>query len=293
MQFLVLLLCMLYALTNSLYATTAIPKTSFEQKLEKIMHAPVKKEEAWYTVTLPRNNMHVSVDGFYLTPAMELNLELNFAQNKSAFIMMGELVFFEHELKLIEQIFLKQGITITAIHNHFIRDTPKILFIHFMAHGDALKLAQAMRELYDQLIQTSQNKAKLLKLKNPTLSLSKLNEIFKTSGQLIDHVYRYDIERPDLTITDHNHTMEAETWFTFQGSDAHAAVAGEIALRVPQVNAFITEIIKHNIEVVALHNHMLTEKPRIIYVHIWGTGAAVQLAIGCKAALNTITSQKK
>jgi len=123
-----------------------------------------------------------------------------------------------------------------------------------------------------------------------TLDTKKLDEILGYHGELSKGVYKYTIGRPDVDLTEHGMKvttfMGFNTWAAFQGAPDHAAVAGDFTMTENEVAPVIKALIEHGIEVVAVHNHMVHEQPRIFFLHYWGVGNAEELAKGLRAALD-------
>jgi hypothetical protein len=245
-----------------------------------------------YKISIPYPNMMTEVDGFRLSPAMELECELLFIPTDKETLLMGEICLFASEVAAVEHMLIKSGFHITAIHNHFIRETKPLIFIHFKGLGHAHKLATSLKPIIDHVSKLRKAIVNIPPRNENALPSSSISFIEKTlgiQGKIHHGVYKIEIERPDLIIRDHGVFLDADSWFTLQGSAQRAALAGEVALKKEQVQPFIAALAKHNIEIAALHNHMITEEPRIFFVHPWATGTIEKLVQGIKEALETLS----
>ncbi len=267
-------------------------KPDFSQ-LKSIIGAKVIKHENHYSVAFPYPELAIEVDGFTLRPAMELEFESLFFPMNSHTMLMAEIAVLESEILAIEKIIIDHNLTITALHNHFIRDVPKIMFIHIQGMGELANLVRAVKTIQDKItaLRAENNPTKGNIISKSSLNTDQIDTIMDLSGKLEqDGVYKIKINRPSLIISDQNMPIGSDSWITFQGISNKAAIAGEFALNVPEVAPFIDALIKNGIEVVAVHNHMTTEQPRIIFVHTWAVGHIEDIAKAMRAALNIILS---
>jgi hypothetical protein len=194
---------------------------------------------------------------------------------------------------------IRQGLTITAIHNHFVRNHPNIIYMHIGGSGST--------EVMSQKVKAVLAKVKEVRGKDPaaptvadvtnTLDIPKLDEIIGTKGEMSKGVYKYTIGRPDVKLTEHGAPvttfMGFNTWASWQGTPENAAVAGDFTMLADEVAPVIKALIENGIEVVAVHNHMVHEQPRTFFLHYWGVGNAEQLARGFRAALDQTGKKQK
>jgi hypothetical protein len=214
-------------------------------------------------------------------------------------MVMGDIIITETDLKPVEEEVIKQGLTVTAIHNHFVRDKPHVMYMHIGGMDTEEKLASAVKAVFE--------KVKEVRGKNPadgkkdsvqnTLDTDKLDNILGVKkGEMSRGVYKHTIGRPDVSLKDHDASVSTflgfNTWAAWQGTPEHAAVAGDFAMLENEVAPVIKALIENGIEVVAVHNHMVHEEPRIIFLHYWGVGPVEKLAQGLKAALDQTGKEK-
>jgi hypothetical protein len=251
-----------------------------------------KQNKEEYKITIPQNDLQVTVDGFKIIPAMGLGTWVAFTPHGSGTMIMGDLVLTENDLKPVQQEVIAQGLTISAIHNHFIRNHPNIVYMHIGGMGQTDVISRKVHAVLNA-IQTSRGH-------NPssspsdsvqtTIDTKSLDAIIGSTGEWSKGVYKYTIGRPDVNLKEHGETITTffgfNTWAAWQGTPDRAAVAGDFTMLENEVESVIKALISNGIEVVALHNHMVHEQPRIFFLHYWGVGNAEQLARGLKAALN-------
>ena len=274
--------------------TFAQKKTIDTTSIERIMGAKGQFNNGEYKVTIPQNDLSVEVDGFKIIPAMGLGTWIAFSPMDNGAMIMGDIVLTETDLKAVQQEVIKQGLTISAIHNHFIRNHPNILYMHIGGSGPADQLAQKAKALLDKISSLrggdpSKGSASAESVQN-TLDTQKLDAIVGAKATMSKGVYKYTIGRPDVNLTEHGMKVSTfmgfNTWAAFQGTPDHAAVAGDFTMTENEVTPVIKALIEHGIEVVAVHNHMVHEQPRIFFLHYWGVGNAEELAKGLRAALD-------
>jgi hypothetical protein len=252
-----------------------------------------------YKVTIPQNDLNVIVDGFKIIPPMGLGSWVAFTSTPEGAMAMGDIILTETDLKPVQAEVIRQGLTISAIHNHFLRDTPHVMYMHVGGMGTEEKLGAAVKAVL--------NKVKEVRGVNPsdgkkdsvqnTLNIEAINAIIGSKGELSRGVYKHTIGRPDVTLKDHQAAVSTflgfNTWASWQGTPERAAVAGDFAMLEDEVAPVIKALVENGIEVVAVHNHMTHEQPRIFFLHYWGVGPAEDLARGLKAALDQTNKPKE
>jgi hypothetical protein len=267
-------------------------------EIQNITNVKGKFSKGEYKITIPQNDLEVEVDGFRIIPPMGLSTWVGFTPYKDGAMIMGDIVLTEKDLKPVQQEVIAQGLTISAIHNHFVRNQPNILFMHVGGSGKTNELAEKVKAVLDKVEQSrgqipSDNSVADVAF---TIDTKKLDQILGIKGEMSKGVYKYTIGRPDVQLKEHGMTVTSflgfNTWAAFQGSPEHAAVAGDFAMLENEVDPVIKTLIENGIEVVAVHNHMVHEQPRIFFLHYWGVGTAEQLAKGLKAALDKTGKQQ-
>jgi hypothetical protein len=213
-------------------------------------------------------------------------------------VLMGDLVLTQFEVNPVLSSLLDHGIEVTALHNHFFFEEPRLYYMHVHAHGEAMNLARAIKPALDLIgnippIVGGLRTAPPVAL--PTVSpfdTAALNKIVGFEGETLDVVYKFTIGRDDLHLREMGATINARmglnSWAAFAGSDADAQVAGDIAMRESEVNAALKALRSHDLSIVAIHNHMLGTQPPVIFLHYWGRGPASKLAAGFRAALDVL-----
>ncbi|HEY4758930.1 MAG TPA: DUF1259 domain-containing protein, partial [Chthoniobacterales bacterium] len=245
-----------------------------------------------YKVTFPRSDVKIVVDEWTMPPFMGLGTWAAFTPTKDGAMVMGDTVLFEDEVNAAMSAALDNGLNVTALHNHFFFDHPKVYFMHIEGEGAADKLAGAVRKVYDaakQIRAASPNPkdsfgAASLPEKN-SINAAPLNEIFGAQGESKDGMVKFTFGRP---ATMHGvkigKDMGVNTWAAFAGTDDNAIVDGDFAVTEDELQAVLKSLRKDKINVVAIHQHMTHEQPRIIFFHYWGRGHAKDLAEALKNA---------
>jgi hypothetical protein len=262
--------------------------------IEKIIGIKGKSNNGEYKITIPQNDLDVKVDDFKIIPAMGLGTWVAFTPTKDGAMVMGDIVVTETDLGPVQQEIIRQGLTSTAIHNHFVRNHPNIMFMHMGGSGSTEAMAQKAKAVLDKVKELRKGDPAKGTASNETvqntLDTKKLDEIIGYKAEMTKGVYKYTIGRPDVKLTEHGVPVSTflgfNTWAAWQGTPEKAAVAGDFTMLENEVEPVLKALIENGIEVVALHNHMVHERPRIFFLHYWGVGKAEQLARGLRAALN-------
>jgi hypothetical protein len=262
--------------------------------IEQVTGIKGKANNGEYKITIPQNDLSIMVDSFKIIPAMGLGTWIAFTPSPDGVMLMGDIILTETDLKPVQQEVIKQGLTITAIHNHFVRNHPNVMYMHIGGSGTIQMMAQKAKAVLDKVKElrggdpskgTASNEA----VAN-TIDTKKLDEILGYQGEISKGVYKYTIGRPDVKLIEHGVTISTffgfNTWAAFQGTQDRAAVAGDFTMLENEVAPVIKALVENGIEVVAVHNHMVEEQPRIFFLHYWGVGNAGQLAKGLRAALD-------
>jgi len=266
--------------------------------IEKITGKKGKSNNGEYKITVPQNDLNVEVDGFKIIPPMGLGTWIAFTPTKEGAMIMGDIILTETDLRPVQQEVIKQGLTITAIHNHFVRNHPNVVYMHIGGMDKTEDIAKKAKAVLDKVAESRGHDPAASSVADVTYTIDskKLDDILGYKGEMSKGVYKYTIGRPDVSLKEHGTTITTffgfNTWAAFQGTPDHAAVAGDFAMLENEVAPVIKTLVENGIEVVAVHNHMVSEQPKIFFLHYWGVGNAEQLATGLKAALNQ-TGKKK
>jgi len=245
-----------------------------------------------YKVVVPQNDLEIMVDGFKIIPPMGLGSWAAFSPVKDGAMVMGDIVVTEDDLWPVQQEVIRQGLTITAIHNHFVRNNPNVMYMHIGGMGEEGVLAEKVKALFDKVVEVRGGNpaaSEPSEVEN-TLDTDRIDNIIGHSGNLNNGVYKITIGRPDVDLREHGAPVSTfmgfNTWASWQGTPEKAAVAGDFTMLADEIAPVIKALVENGIEVVAVHNHMVYEEPRIFFLHYWGVGPAEKLAHGLKTALN-------
>ena len=248
------------------------------------------EKEGVYKVTFPRNDVKIIVDGWTMPPFMGLGTWAAFTATQTDAMVMGDTVLFEDEVNAAMSAALDNGLNVTALHNHFFFDRPKVYFMHIEGEGAAEKLAGAVRKVYDSIKQTRaatpQPKDSFGGKPLPersSITAGPLDQIFGAQGEAKDGMVKFSFGRPakmhGVTI---GNDMGVNTWAAFAGSDDNAIVDGDFAVTEDQLQPVLKSLLKDKINIVAIHQHVTHEEPRIMFFHYWGRGAGKDLAQAIK-----------
>ena len=251
-----------------------------------------KEQNGQFKVTVPQNDLNVTVDGFKIIPPMGLGSWVAFAPTSEQPMLMGDIVVTEKDLKPVQQEVIKQGLTITAIHNHFVRNEPDVMYMHIGGMGSEKQLAKSVKAIFDKVTEVrgvNPSSAEKSAVEN-SLDTKLIDSILGYSGTMNNGVYKITIGRPDVKLKEHGAPVSTflgfNTWASWQGTPEKAAVAGDFTMLTDEVAPVIKALVENDIEVVAVHNHMVNENPRIFFLHYWGVGSAEKLEKGLRAALD-------
>jgi hypothetical protein len=282
---------LVFVLSPSAFSAPAKLDTANIEKLTGLK-GTYNEKEAVFKVSFPRSDLNASSGGVKLTPALGLTAWAAFQKAGAMTMVMGDTVLLEDQVNPVMTVALDNGLEVTALHNHFFGDAPKIMFMHISGMGAEAKLAQAVGHVYDKLKETMGGKGSFPKTNidpaKSTLKPEPLNDIFGLKGELKDGVYKVTVGRK-TTMQGHNmgNAMGVNTWAAFAGSDDEAVVDGDFAMLENELQTVLKKLRAANINVVAIHNHMSMEVPRMIFLHFWGVGKPADLAKGLKTALDT------
>jgi len=249
------------------------------------------EKEGVFRVAVPRSDLNVTVAGVRMTPPMGLTSWAAFKPIGTHAVVMGDMVLLEDQVNPVMSAALDNGLEVTALHNHFFWDTPKVMFMHIGGMGDEAALAAAVGKVFAKIKETGGGKGETptadLDPARTSLDPAKIETILHEKGDLRDGVYKVVVGR--MT---HMHgavmgtTMGVNTWAAFVGSDERAIVDGDFAMLEKELQPVLKALRGAGINIVAIHQHMAGEAPRIIFLHYWGVGSTEALAKGLRAALD-------
>ena len=209
-------------------------------------------------------------------------------------VMMGDLVLTEDEVNPVMSALLDNGLEVTALHNHFFWEQPRIFYMHVHGRGTPADLANKLKPALALIGKSSGSPAAApagAASASPSAKMdtAKIANIVGTEGEQTGEVYKITIGRDDLKLTEMgapiNARMGLNTWAAFVGNDQNAAIAGDVAMLGNEVTPVLRTLRKNGLDVVAIHHHMTDTQPTVFFLHYWGTGPAEKLATGFKAAL--------
>lgn len=263
-------------------------------RIEQLTGAKGKMDEreGVFKVSVPRGDLKVTAAGVRMTPPMGLTSWAGFMAVGDHVMVMGDTVMTEEQVNPVMSVALENGLEVTALHNHFFFDSPKVMFMHIGGMGEQDRLAEAVGRVFAKIKETAGGKAETPRVQidpaKSTLDANKVGQILGAKADVNNGVAKVTIGR---TTTMHGkevgNQMGVNTWAAFAGSDERAVVDGDFAMTEDELQGVLKALRSHGINIVARHNHMTHETPRVMFLHYWGVGPAAELAKGLKAALDT------
>jgi hypothetical protein len=255
-------------------------------------------------VNIPRSDLKVTVQGVATPTPFGFGGWVAMTKGDGDMdMMMGDLVLLEDEVNPVMSALLEHGLEVTALHNHFFWEQPRIFYMHVHGHGKASELARDVKPALDLIGKnpppagaepspTGASPGHPVEVGTGKLKIEDLEKTIGHKSDTIGAVTKFTIGREDLRVREMgaaiNARMGLNTWAAFVGTDENAAVAGDVAMLESEVNPVLKALRHHQLNVVAIHHHMFGTQPQIIFLHYWGTGPAAQLATGFKAALDEL-----
>ncbi|MBL7716623.1 MAG: DUF1259 domain-containing protein [Bdellovibrionales bacterium] len=265
--------------------------------IEKLtgLSGKLNEKENVFKVSQPRADVKVAVDQWTMPPFMGLTSWAAFTPGRKQDLMvMGDLVLFQDEVNSVMSAVLNNGLEVTALHNHFFYDEPKVYFMHIAGEGKLETLASGVRKALEKVkevrgknpVPTKSFLAQGLPSKN-SVTPKPIEDVIGSSGQAQDGMYKIIIGKKakmDCGCAV-GKEMGVNTWAAFAGSDENSIVDGDFAVREHELQPVLKSLRSSGVNIVAIHHHMTGESPRILFLHYWGRGKAIELARAVKAAL--------
>ncbi len=210
---------------------------------------------------------------------------------------MGDLVLLEDEVNPVMSALLSNGLEVTALHNHFFFESPRMFYMHVHGHGKAADLANMAKPALDLIgkgspVHQSSVSGGGSSVSAGQIDTAKIAKLVGHDGEQNGQVYKITVGRDDLKLKEMgapiNARMGLNTWAAFFGSDSNAEIAGDVAMLANEVTPVLKALRANGLNVVAIHNHMTGGQPTVYFLHYWGTGPVEELATGFKAALSEL-----
>ena len=252
-------------------------------------------EEDVHRVSFPRSDLKVTIEGRAAHPFMGFSSWAAFTPGHGGTMVMGDIVLLEDEVSPAMSAALDNGLEVTALHNHFFYESPRIMYMHISGSGAPETLAAAVRKVLEEQRAVRTASAKPARMfpggaipAENKVTAAPLDEILGAKGESNNGMYKATIGR---AATHHGakigKQMGLNTWAAFAGSDEAASVDGDFAMLENELQSVLKALRKGGIHIVAIHNHMTNEEPQYVFLHYWGKGRAADLARALKSALDT------
>ena len=244
------------------------------------------EKEAVFKVEMPRSDLAVTAAGSKLIPPLGLTAWAAFTKAGAHTVVMGDMVLTEDQVNPAMSAALDNGLEVSALHNHFFWDSPKVMFMHISGRGDETKLAAAVGKVFSALKEKGNAPTADIDPGKSTLDPAKLDAVFGKKGEFKNGVYKATWGRTTkvhgMTM---GNTMGVNTWAALAGSDDKAVIDGDFAMLESELQGVLKTLRHAGINIVAIHSHMSGEQPRILFLHYWGIGPAEELAKAVMVAL--------
>ena len=248
-----------------------------------------------FRVGMPRSDLNVTVQGVRVRPGFALGSYAAFRKTGQRAMVMGDLVLLDEEVPAVMSGLLERGLSVTALHNHLNEMSPHVMYLHYSGQGDPLQLAQALRGALGAS-GTPFGAKPAGGAEGPAIDQKQVEAVLGRTGRVANGILQVVVGRAER-ITEHGTelppAMGVATVLNFQPTgDGKAAITGDFVLIAPEVNTVARALRAHGIQVTAIHNHALSDAPRLVYMHFWANDDAVTLARGLRAALDATNSTK-
>lgn len=292
-------LLMAAAPTASAQTAPAPAATAQPPEYDALMNTLGKKgdfKDGVLKVNIPRNDLAVKINNRPAPTPFGFGGWVAFTKTQDGGeVMMGDLVLTEDEVNPVMSALLDNGLEVTALHNHFFWEQPRVFYMHVHGRGTAADLGKKLRPAIDLINQAFRKSPTLPPpppVIAPTLDTAALAKTIGHTGEQTGAVYKITIGRPDIDLRDHgaaiNARMGLNTWAAFVGSDADAMVAGDVAMLESELTPVLKALRANKLDVVAIHHHMTDVKPMVVFLHYFGTGPADTLARAVRAAIDQL-----
>ena len=287
---------LLILISASVFPITGSAQSLDTAKIDQVLGRPGQKMGDVYRVGFPRTDLHVVVDGVAIKPGLALGSWAAFAGTDSSASVMGDLVLLESELDPVMEKLRGSGFEITAVHNHLTGETPHVMYMHYMGHGSATQLATSLQAaLAVSKTPLGKPAAGAVEPASPPDWVKIVEDTLGRKGNFKGGVLSYGVPRQQALSMDGMNLVPAQgvaESINFQEADAgRVATTGDFVLTAGEVNPVISALEQNHVRVTALHSHMLTEEPRLFFMHFWAVGNPESVAEGIKAALSHVSTK--
>lgn len=290
-------LCLPIVLTIKLHAKKAEGNKRDTGKIEKIvgMKGQFDEKEQVLKFNVPRDDLKVMINKVNITPPFGLSSWVSFKNNNDGTLLMGDLALTQDQVNPVMSTLLENGLQVTALHNHLLWESPRIMFMHIEGLGKGPDLAKAIHAVFEKIKSSANDQAKLPDISvDPEkigIDTTKIENIIGKKGTLTKGVYKVVLGRTAETDGRQiGSLMGVNSWVGFMGSEEEAVINGDLATVEGEVQGVLKALRDAGINVVSIHQHMLQEKPRYIYIHFYGIGKAEDLAKAMRTALDVMSS---
>jgi hypothetical protein len=285
---------MLVAFTLLVLPAAAAPKNGLDTaRIEEATGLKGKwnEKEGVFKVEMPRSDLAVNAAGTKMAPPLGLTAWAAFTKAGAHAVVMGDMVLTEDQVNPAMSAALDNGLQVTALHNHFFWEQPRVMFMHIGGMGDEAKLAAGVAKVFETMKQKFDVPSAAVDPANTTLDPKKIEATLGRKGELNKGVYKVTIGR-EVKMAGHTmgNAMGVNTWAAFAGSDDQAIVDGDFAMLEGEMQGVLKALRHAGINIVAIHQHMTGESPRMMFLHYWGVGKTEDLARGLKNALGQTRS---
>jgi len=244
------------------------------------------EKEGVFKVQVPRSDLTVTAAGAKLTPPLGLTAWAAFTTAGAHAVVMGDIVLTEDQVTPAMDAALQNGLEVTALHNHFFWESPRVMFMHIGGMGDEEKLAQGVAKVFATLKQPGPTPVTDVDPANSSLDPKRIDAVLGRTGEMNKGVYKVTIGR-EVKMGGHpmGNAMGVNTWAAFAGTDDRAIVDGDFAMLEGELQDVLKALRAGGINVVAIHQHMTHEQPRMLFLHYWGVGRTEDLARALASAL--------
>lgn len=249
------------------------------------------EEEEVFKITVPREDLNVLINNVKIPPSAGVSSWMSFKKADGKAMVMGDLILTEEQVYPVMTAVLNNGLWITALHNHFLWETPRVMFMHIEGIGGLKELSEAIGKVFAAMKEPRAKNTNTVYPKidssKTSISTEKIDSILKSKGTLDGGVYKFVVGREaKVDCNKIGKSMGINTWAAFMGTDNEAMVVGDFVVRKNEMQKVIAALVNAKINVVSIHQHMVDARPQYFFIHFYGFGEAESLAKGLQLALD-------